>query len=59
VAVGDGVAEGVGEAVVGVGLGVAAFFTTVRVIWVLVGTRYPERGVWPCTVPFATPGLDT
>src|SRR5215831_3850755 len=53
VAVGDGLGE------VGVGVGVGWFFTTFRMMVVLVGTVVPGCGLWLTTVPSGIPGLDT
>jgi hypothetical protein len=58
VGVGVGVTVGVGVGD-GVGLGVGLFLTTVSVICVLVGSRCPDRGLWPTTVSFGTFGFCT
>src|SRR5438105_1977413 len=50
---------GVGVGVVGVGVGVGWFFTTLRMMVVLVGIVVPACGLCWTTVPSGSPGLDT
>ena len=57
--VGEDVGDGVGEGDVGVGLGLAAFCTTLSVICVLAGTRCPAFGFCSTTVPLSNCGLVT